>query len=437
MGKKSKNDNELAANPPKKNNFEILRNNFKTKREYKTLYTTEKEVDNKKESTNIMIRSLRRARNFKNYLDPNKQDVPMPERRFIDDNISRLRTNTGFTNKETEESGNMSEERDQIENNRKNIEAPTSTKRGINTLATFAQGNKNKQPGNMPESKNVSSELDSNDEQIILPSLSPSEYKNNDIKNKIQNVLTGRSHFESKVEPFGECTTRLNLKKPPLATTKQEFYSMKGSIHSRIYSGKKEGLRLDISGNGNDEIAVDSNFTMKYDSVNYTPTSSALHSPAKTSHMATACGHNCSSETTGPLNDESRSVYESQAQMKKIPPLIDNSGDEENGIVIQDRYQTIDSLNVCSSLSSSTEDSDTIPKSEEKVTTYRSPGSAAYRSERIHQDSVRAHTEKSASFLRNSRSRKGLPFLSKSSSFNSSGRFTVLKARVRVRKAEC
>jgi len=431
--KKSKNDNELAANPPKRNNFEILRNNFKTKREYKTLYATEKEVNNKKESTNIMIRSLRRARNFKNYLDPNKQDVSMPARRFIDDNISRLRTNTGFTNKETEESGNISEERDQIENNRKKIEGPTSTKRGINTLATFAQGNENKQPENMPEPKSVSSELDSNDEQIILPSLSPSEYNNNDIKDKIQNVLTGRSHVESNVEPFGECTTRLNLKKPPLATTKQELYSMKGSIHSRIYSGKKEGLRLDISGNGNDEIAVNSNFT-KNDSENYTPAFSALHSPAKTSHTATACGHNCTSETT---NEESRSVYESQAQMRKIPPLIDKSGDEENGIAIQDRYLTIDSLNVCSSLSSSTEDSDTIPKSEETVTTYRSPGLAVYRPERIHQDSVRAHTEKSASFLRNSRSRNGLPFLSKSSSFNSLGRFTDLKARVRVKKAEC
>lgn len=454
--RKGEEDNELAANPPKKNNFEILRN-FKSKREYKTLYATEKEVDNKKESTNIMIRSLRRARNFKNYLDPNKQDVPSkPARKFIDDNISSLRTNTGFTNKETEESGSVSEEnqtdsrishalnarqsdsyvevrdeRDQIENNSKKIEAPTSAKRGINTLGMFAQVKKNMQPENMPESKSVSSELDFNGEQIIIPPLSPSEYSNNDMKDKMQNVLTGRSHVESKVEPFGECTTRLNLKKPPLVA-KHELYSMKGSLHSRIYSGNKEGLRLDnISGKkvkDNSEIAVDSIFTMENDSnhsgtENYTPTTFiTLHSPAKKSHAATACGHTSTFETTNSSNDESRLVYESQTQMRKVPPLTDDSEDEENGVCIQDKYQTIDSPNVGSGLSSSTENSNTRPKS-------------------VDEDSVRAHTGKTASFLRdnkrnNNRSRKGLPLLSKNSSSNGSARFTAFKARVRVRKAE-
>jgi hypothetical protein len=247
-----KQEDELAANHPKKNNFAILRS-FKGRNnstQQNSSQAAEKEIgDKKKETTNIMIRSLRRARNFK------KDDSSIRSRRSIDDSISSLKPNSSedSTLRESRKDSRVGrllnarqnypnaetrDESDQIKNYKK-TEDSRSAKRGTDTLRMFAEGKQNKQPeNNKLQSKSVDSELDSNDEIIIPPPPLPhssSKYNINGSNNKVQKGLHEEiSHVENKDEPFGEITTRLNLKKPPLSTV-QELSSMKGSLHSRAY----------------------------------------------------------------------------------------------------------------------------------------------------------------------------------------------------------
>jgi hypothetical protein len=246
LGEKKQED-KLAANHPKKNNFAILRK-FKghnNSTEQNSSQATEKEIEDKKETTNIMIRSLRRARNFK------KDD----SRRSIDASISSLKPNSSedstlresrkdsrvgrlLNARQNYPSAETRDESNQIKNYKK-TEAPRSAKKGTDTLGMFAEGRRNfKQPGNNKlQYKSVDSELDSNDEIIIPPPPLPhssSKYNRNGSNDEVQKGLHEISHVENKDEPFGEITTRLNLKKPPLSTV-QELSSMKGSPHSRVY----------------------------------------------------------------------------------------------------------------------------------------------------------------------------------------------------------
>ena len=242
-----KQEDKPAANQSKKNNFAILRN-FKghgNSTQQNSSQATGKETEGKKETTNIMIRSLRRARNFK------KDD----SRRSIDESVSSLRPNSSedstlresrkdsrvgrlLNARQNYPSAETTNESNQMKNYKK-TEAPRSAKGGTDTTGMLAEEKRTfrQRENNKMQSKSVDSELDSNDEVIIPPPPLPhssSKYNRNGSNDEVQKGLHEISHVENKDEPFGENTTRLNFKKPPLSTV-QKLSSVKGSLHSRVY----------------------------------------------------------------------------------------------------------------------------------------------------------------------------------------------------------
>ena len=150
-------------------------------------------------------------------------------------------------------------------------------------------------------------------------------------------------------------------------------------------------------------------------------------------------------------NDEDKLAYDSHAQMRKLPPLTDESDDdEESGACDQDKYQTIEP-NTSSNNSSKTEEN-SVPVVDAKKSTYRRSGLAAFRPNKSYESSLKnnvsdttstagssaseattaitGHTRKSYSFVPSRRNRIST---AKGSSAGTK-RFAALKARVRVRK---
>ena len=381
--------------------------------------------------------------------------------RSLDESISSLQTfvNKDFRVLDSRQNKSSTVTREDFNQIIHNIsdDGPSSIDRGTNTLGMFAHGKKHKQVENEQESmmSELVSEVESKGDAQI-----PSAqflHKAHDNKEKFQ-------AFENEeVEPLRELSTHLNFKKPPI--------SVDGSVKSKHLSGKKESVSIDVLSGKKGSLPSSVPFTpmlaTRNDSINSetensVPTSIAVRPPANESITAVANGHTllCKpltvqqskiypQETVSNLsggtfssNDENEMVYDSHAQMRKMPPLTDDSDDEESVACEQDKYQTIEpNISEDNSLS---KDKNSVPIVDAKRSTYRRSGLAAFRPTKSYDTistagssvseattAVTGHTRKSISFLRDPRRSR-----SNANKVGSTGtkRFAAMKARVRVRK---
>ena len=462
----------------------------------------EKQSDVNKGTNNIMIRSLRKARNFKNYLEPNRNVESSSVRsiRSSGDNISSLRTNTGITiaSKEDAESGDRSiistrretqkesritrvlharqskilieggNEMNQVANNIDEIETLRSIKRSTNAIEMFAQGRKKKQTENEAESESQilgGDEIESDDE-VTIPSPPSPTHNTNGNMGKTQNIFAQGSRVENEDKRLEESGSHLYLRNPPLSIA-QEHLSIKGE--KSVFGPNN----MNMNGKKSNDIHIfEETCSSDSDIENSSPISITVHGGGEKSQAAMSSGHTLlsktlpihnpkidpqetlsnlsagTSEVITSSNDGSELMYGSQVQMRKIPPLTDDSEDEESGVCAQDKYEAIDSPKVGGGgiLFLKTENVDDRPnKSTSKNNNdggQERHGLAAFRPVRPREASIRKTHSDASSTAGNCVSQATTAVTAhtrKSASFFSSknlGRFSPLKARVRVTRVE-
>ncbi len=463
---------ETESAPRSKKLAVLRRNAQRSKEESKSLQVMEQENKEKKENTDV----LHRARMFKQFMEQNRQtdDTSFRSGRSLDESISSLQTNNGATNKDM----NILDPRHIVQNI--SHEASTSRERGKNTLGMFAHGKKQKQCENDVEHESMMSTLVSEEgsSDNTQKRLQRSLHSANDRGEKIETFEYGEK------EPLREGPTLVNFKKPPI--------SLDSSSKSKDLSGKKDNVPTDVISGKKADLSPPVSYRPKHatrsDSIgseaeNSIPSSIAVRPPANKNITAVANGHtllckplsvhqskiypqeivsNLSGGTIS-SNDEDGLVYESQAHMRKLPPLTDDS-DEESGVAEEDKYQSVVSKST-SVDSFARNEQKSVTFVDAKKSTIRRSGLAAFRPKSHEASStintsdnhstagssssdatttITGHTRKSLSFLRTPtilRSpKRGKPnatkhnYSSHRTNVNGSKRFAALKARVRVRK---
>jgi len=464
---------EADSAPRSKKLARLRRNVQRSKEESESLQTPKQESEEKNENNDV----LRRARMFRQFMEQNRQldDNSFRSGRSLDESISSLQTNNGATKKDV----HVLDPRQIVQNI--SHEASTNKERGKNTLGMFVHGKKQKKSENDVEHESMMSTIVSEEESNDNTQTRPQRSLHN-TNDRVEKVKTFE-HAEN--ESFREGPTLVNFKKPPI--------SLDGSNKSKDLSGKKDNVPTDVISGKKADLPPPTSYRPKSatrsDSVgseadNSIPSSIAVHPTANKNITAVANGHtllckplsvnqskiypqevvsNLSGGTVS-SNDEDGLVYESQAHMRKLPPLTDDS-DEESGVGAEDKYQSVVSK------SSSV---DTFTRTEQKSVTFvdakkstiRRSGLAAFRPSKSYESSsirntsdthstagssssdatttITGHTRKSLSFLRTPtilRSPKRgktnatkYNYSTNKTNGNGSKRFAALKARVRVRK---
>lgn len=559
----------------KRKGFAILRS-FKANKEtprkdpaQMTSTSHGKEPEGKIESTNIMTRSLRRARSLKTYFNPGKCDEGLPSsRQSLDGSVSSLQTSTGAgTAQEVLAADNahrysLSEDSQQnaidARQSKKFLESnlgrtqtvaaidvseqlSKSAKKINNTLGLFVQSKHSNVPGGDTEPSQIRNDIESYDNN------SRSKRQNHGARSgetslpaTESDIIHERSSEESNIISQGDIddyeggcgplreASHLNLKQALPQESHDERIKPSEHVTTKTaqldfnyINGRKPGP---VPENEVDTIFTMRNSSEDSDTENAIPTVVSVPSPTKNSReIHGSSGHtllcqplsvkyarqsrhpprnisNLSGVTseTMPSSEEEGGglLFDSQAQMRKFPPLTDESDEDSAGAETQDKYETCDSPKLAGNRASGALDGNAIPlgisrgtdespidsinSSEERriptvgqgLSIYRPPGLASFRPTRqyledttrkLRQDpsdatstagssvstattTITAHTMKS-SVIRAPKgdgmysSRRSLPSTNStltSSNHNPSGstRFAALKARVRVRRSD-
>lgn len=545
----------------RRKNFAILRS-FKANSEtpVKNPASHGKEPEGKADVTNIMTRSLRRARSLRTYFNSGKvDDTTRSSRASLDGSISSLQTLTGEGTTQDDvtidESACFLDGEDSRQNT---IDARQSTKfvnanlamsqevgavdvsgslhksekRTINTVGMFAQAKQDKIRGDEVVPSDKRNDHESQCNTSVGDSMSGEATSNASESDTIHKKISEESrmishedtnHEEECRSPFKDACSNLNLKKPLIQDSHNEAIKFSDrpktkSSHHNVHriNGKKQGP---FTENGVVSIFPTRNLSEDSDEENAVPATVSVPSPTKknqgsinghtllckplsVSHSRTSHPPGNTSSLSGVTSETMPSSEEdaglSQAQMRKFPPLTDESDEDSVVGEAQDKYETCDSSKfeagmiinrgqeadyaIPTVVSSNVHESPIMPMDSpdnrrkpivvQGQHIYRPPGLATFRpsrqsredtTRRIGQDpsdaasaagssvstattAITAHTMKS-SVIRAPKgsgvylSRKSLPSSTSSlPSTNShapgSTRFAALKARVRVRRSD-
>ncbi|KAL3919653.1 MAG: hypothetical protein SGILL_003649 [Bacillariaceae sp.] len=399
----SNGENATSDSSARRKSFAILRT-FKSHKEPNRRDSTPapqtpahgtKDPDGKSENHNIMTRSIRRARIIKNLFESNgKNDESQRSRRSLDLSISSLQTNTGVTSGggTTAVTESIATESTRHENDRQSDsvldarqsktctetktakttstqtvtekDANVSRKKSQNTLTMFVHAKKPKDP----------EEVVFDDPTSMSSEMNPEALETQDVSVSLE--ATGVTQKGRYAESVIDGSSHLNFKKMSTVGYDQ---SIAGHVPSAYrLNGKKKFPE------STEQQSLDPVFTMQRSSSDsdventvpktvtvISPTSSNTYSKSSnghTLHTATAKnGHtllakpltlkhskgypqeaisNLSQVTsaTAPSSDEDGLMYDSQAQMRKFPPLTDDEvSEEESGIDSRDKYQMLGS----------------------------------------------------------------------------------------------
>ena len=403
-----------------------------------------------------------RARMFRQFIEQDRQEDSTIHsgRLSLDNSISSLQTNNGAMNKRfnilNSRPYNSStvaySEDDSIVQNISHEES-TSSERGTNTLGMFLNAKKVK--------------------EFVTDAK-----KGNSMNNLAREVATQTREEKDtqfaygKGESLREQSTHLNFKKTPI--------SVDSSIRSSDMSGKKDNFPTDVfngkKGDPPSSVPSSRKAAMRIDSFDSmteksVPSSIAVNPNVNRNMTDVANGHTllCKplsvhqsklysqatvSNLTGEASEDDELVYESHAQMRKLPPLTDNMDDEESGVCTRDKYQSVGSRSLEEYFRHNDEThANTV---DAKKSTYRRSGLAAFRPSQSFEGSstintsetnsntgsstsdatttITAHTRKPISFRGISPKRSKNNTSKYIDASNGSKRFAALKARVRVRK---
>lgn len=275
-----------------------------------------------------------------------------------------------------------------------------------------------------------------------------------------------------KGESLREQSTHLNFKKPPISLASSiksiDMSGKKDGFPSNVFNGKKGDPPSSVPSSRKVSMRIDSFDSMTENSI---PSSIAVHPTVNKNMTDVANGHTLlckplsvhqsklysqatvSNLTGGTISssEDDELIYESHAQMRKLPPLTDDMDDEESGMCARDKYQSVGSR----SLEGYKEETH-VHTVDTKKTMFRRLGLAAFRpsqsfegSSTIHTSetnsntgssssdattTITAHTRKSISFRGISPKRSKHNTSKYIDASNGSKRVAALKARVRVRK---
>ena len=253
-------------------------------------------------------------------------------------------------------------------------------------------------------------------------------------------------------ESLREQPNLFNFKKPPISLeSSMKSNDMSGKKHhfpSDVFSGKKGDPPSSVASSRKTSVRIDSLDSMTENSIPLSVHQSKLYSQATVSNL---------SGGTGSSSEEDELIYDSHAQMRKLPALTDDLDDEESGVCARDKYQSVGSRSFQDN-SSRKEETQAMSVDANK-STYRRLGLAAFRPSRSFDGSstmnsseinsntgssssdatttITAHTRKSISFrgMSPKRSKNNTSkYKYNDSSSHGPKRFAALKARVRVRK---